>query len=228
MSSQSTKPALLGQILFFCFVICASRITFADQAFDEAMKKAEAGGAVDQHKLGQLYEKGEGVAQSYAEAAKWYLKAATQGYVKSQSNLGNMYTVGQGVKQDYKEAAKWYGKAAEQGYAKAQYNLGVMYDKGRGVDQKYKEAVKWFTLSAEQDYGPAQFALATMYSNGFGVKQNFELAYVWATVAPTNGNEVVQLRELTASKLSSDIMRKATEMAASVRRRIDKNKPASQ
>jgi len=227
MNSQSAKPVLFHKILFSFIIICGSQLVFADQAFDEAMKKAQAGNAIDQHALGQRYEKGEGVTQSYAEAAKWYLKAATQGDAKSQSNLGNMYNQGQGVTQDYKEAAKWYLKAAKQGYAKAQYNLGVMYEKGRGVEKKYKEAVKWFTSSAEQDYGPAQFALAVMYSNGFGVKQNFELAYVWATVAPTNSNEVVQLRELTASKLSSDTIRAATQQVTTVRRRIDKNKMAS-
>jgi TPR repeat protein len=39
-------------------------------------------------------------AQDYAEAVKWYRKAAEQGDVKAQSNLGVMYASGQGVKQD--------------------------------------------------------------------------------------------------------------------------------
>ena len=37
---------------------------------------AEHGHVKSQYKLGQIYEKGEGVIQSNAEAAKWYRKAA--------------------------------------------------------------------------------------------------------------------------------------------------------
>ena len=66
--------------------------------------------------------------QDYAEAVKWYRKAADQGDAAAQFNLGVMYATGQGVPQDYAEAVKWYRKAAEQGHAGAQYNLGVMYD----------------------------------------------------------------------------------------------------
>ena len=60
---------------------------------------------------------------NYAEAMKWYLKAANQGSLAAQYNIGIMYDKGQGVKQDYSEANKWYQKAAEQGYTPAQSNL---------------------------------------------------------------------------------------------------------
>src|SRR5690349_19833986 len=114
---------MIRNILFAFLVICISQSAFADKAFDDALKKAKAGDAADQHNLGLLYDKGQGVTQNYKKAAAWYLKAAKKGYAKSQSNLGNMYSLGQGVKQDYKEAHTWFLKAAEQGYAKAQYNL---------------------------------------------------------------------------------------------------------
>ena len=58
---------------------------------------------------------GQGVPQDYAEAVKWYRKAADQGYAAAQTNLGLMYAHGQGVPQDYVEAVKWYRKAADQG-----------------------------------------------------------------------------------------------------------------
>jgi TPR repeat protein len=60
-----------------------------------------------------MYGQGEGVAQDYKEAVKWYRKAAEQGVVDGQYNLGWMYDKGKGVVQDYKEAVKWYRKAAE-------------------------------------------------------------------------------------------------------------------
>ena len=74
-----------------------------------------------------MYLHGQGVRQDYAQAVKWYRKAAEQGFAEAQYNLGVRYDQGQGVPQDYAEAVKWYRKAAEQGDAEAQLNLGVMY-----------------------------------------------------------------------------------------------------
>jgi uncharacterized caspase-like protein len=62
-----------------------------------------------------MYENGRGVNQDYAEALKWYRKAADQGYADGQYALGFMYENGRGVTQDYAEALKWYRKAADQG-----------------------------------------------------------------------------------------------------------------
>ena len=45
--------------------------------------------------------------QDYAEAAKWFRKAAEQGDAKAQYNLGIMYAKGQGVPQDYVLAYMW-------------------------------------------------------------------------------------------------------------------------
>ena len=41
-----------------------------------------------QAKLGIMYEKGLGVSQNYAEAAKWYRLAADKGFGGAQNNLG--------------------------------------------------------------------------------------------------------------------------------------------
>ena len=96
-----------------------------------------------------MYANGQGVPQDYAEAVKWYRKAAEQGDATAQSNLGVMYEKGQGVPQDYAEAVKWWRKAAaEQGNAFAQSNLGTMYANGRGVPQNYVQAHVWFNLAA--------------------------------------------------------------------------------
>jgi len=45
-----------------------------------------------------MYQIGQGVAQDYAEAARWYRKAADQGGVAAQFNLGVMYYEGQGCR----------------------------------------------------------------------------------------------------------------------------------
>jgi len=119
----------------------------AEQAFAEQKAKAEAGDAVAQSYLGQMYRQGLGVEQDFKEGFKWHQKAAGQGLVSDQYNLGYMYDTGQGVEQDFKEAVKWYQKAADQGAATAQNNLGVMYANGRGVELNYVTAYAWWNIA---------------------------------------------------------------------------------
>jgi TPR repeat protein len=58
-----------------------------------------------------MYEYGQGVPQDYAEAVKWFRKAADQGYASALSNLGRMYTWRRGVPQDYVVAHMWFDLA---------------------------------------------------------------------------------------------------------------------
>jgi hypothetical protein len=58
------------------------------------------------------YEKGQGVAQDYREAVKWYRLAAARGNELAQVNLGVMYTKGKGVGQDFVRAHMWFNLAA--------------------------------------------------------------------------------------------------------------------
>ncbi|MCD7798643.1 MAG: sel1 repeat family protein, partial [Akkermansiaceae bacterium] len=68
---------------------------------------------------------GEGVEQDYAEAVRWYQKAANRGdaWGLGQCALGNCYENGYGVEKNVKEAAHWYRKAAEQGNVEAREAL---------------------------------------------------------------------------------------------------------
>jgi len=142
-------------------VICFALVVHG-QDFESVKRAAEQGQAVAQNNLGVMYDNGQSVTQSYAEAVKWYRKAAEQGQALAQYNLGVMYEKGQGLAQNEAEAVKWYRKAAEQGYVDAQYNLGVMYEKGQGVAKSYAEAVKWYRKAAEQGDADAQGALEDM------------------------------------------------------------------
>jgi len=112
---------------------------------------AEQGNADAQYNLGVLYNKGEGVPQSYAKAVKWFKKAAKQGLAVAQYNLGIKYANGQGVGKSYSKAVKWYKKAADQGHFKAQHSLGFKYEKGEGVDQDYEQAIYWYQRAIESD-----------------------------------------------------------------------------
>ena len=58
---------------------------------------ADQGNAKAQEMVGRMYEQGQGVAQNYGEAYKWYRLAADQGNADAQFSLGEMYSEGRGV-----------------------------------------------------------------------------------------------------------------------------------
>ena len=146
------------------------------------------GDAAAQFYLGIMYDRGEGVAQDPAEAAKWYRRAAEQGNANAQFYLGSLYDRGMGVAQDQAESLKWYRLAAEQGVANAQYNLGIMYDKGEGVAQDHAKAASWYRRAAERDFAKAQFSLGVMYEKGQGVPQDYAEAVKWYRLAAAQGS----------------------------------------
>ena len=73
------------------------------------------GDSYAQRFLGDSYYLGLGVTQDYAEAAKWYKKAAEQGDSVSQIILGAMYEKGKGISKDFVEAYKWFSISGETG-----------------------------------------------------------------------------------------------------------------
>ncbi len=73
-----------------------------------------------------MYDNGQGVLRDYAEAVKWYRKAAEQGNAKAQNNLGLMHEEGRGVPQDYVQAHMWYNLAGAQGGQQAAKNRDLV------------------------------------------------------------------------------------------------------
>lgn len=160
--------------------------------FNETLKKAEAGDADAQSKLGIMYEKGIGTPQSYEEAIIWYTKAAEQGHIDAQTFLGWMYLNGKGVSQDYKKAIEWYTKAAERGCVDAQSTLGMMYYWGQGLPRDFKEAFKWCAMAAQKGDSVGQSILGRMYYQGQGLSQDFKEAIKWYTKAAEQGHASAQ------------------------------------
>ena len=114
--------------------------------------------------LGVFYAEGRGVEQNYAEAVKWFRKAAKdskhrKGMSGAKCRLGDCYAEGHGVKQDWNEAVKWYRLAAEEDNRFAQRKLGDCYAEGHGVVQDLSEAAKWYRRAAENGDEEAQKAL---------------------------------------------------------------------
>jgi len=168
---------------------------FSDESLDSLKEKAKHGNADAQYNLGNMYLTGQDVPRDFAEAKKWYLKAAGQGHADAQYSLGNMYYKGKGSSINIEEAMTWYRKAAEQGHATAQLYLGNIYYEGRVVKQDYAEAIKWYCQSAKQGYPIAQFRLALMYSEGNSVRQDYVTAYAWFNISEKSGlNEAMGAR----------------------------------
>lgn len=81
-------------------------------ALNAVQSLAAQGNAEAQNNLGELYAKGQGVPQNYAQARQWYEKAAAQGHALAQNNLAELYFAGLGVPQDYVRAYLWVSLAA--------------------------------------------------------------------------------------------------------------------
>jgi TPR repeat protein len=149
---------------------------------------AERGDVDAQARIARTYSVGVRVKQDYAEAARWYLKAAEQGKAIAQQELGLLYELGQGVEQNYSEAAKWYRLAAEQGVGRAEVSLGLLYLYGDGLSRDNAEAVKWFQRAANRGNPWGQYNLGNMYSRGRGVDQDIAVARVWWERAASGGS----------------------------------------
>ena len=147
--------------------------------FSSIKAAAEANNIEAQFQLGQLYEFGKGVEQSFENAFMWYQKAAESGLATAQYNLGLLYEKGRGTEQDYKEAAKWYQLASEQGDPWAMTNLAYLYSHGRGVEHSDTIANNLYQEAAETGHFQAQYNLAARYASGRGFEPDLVAAYFW-------------------------------------------------
>jgi uncharacterized protein len=152
--------------------------TKPDASVQATMTAARKGDAAAQLKLGDMYDLGEGVAQDFKEAVKWYRAAAEQGNAQAQFALAEMYKNGDGVAKDIPTALKWYRSAADKGNPGAQLLLG-----GTGVSTDNAEAARWYRLSANSGDARAQLLLANFYNTGQGVVRNAVAAYALYTVS---------------------------------------------
>ncbi len=112
-------------------------------------RAARQGEAIAQYQFGRLLEKGIGVHQDFAEAARWYGRAATIGGNRdAKYALGTLYSRGLGVENDPAKALQWYREAADGGQPVAQFLIGRMYETGYGVREDKVNSYLWYSLSA--------------------------------------------------------------------------------
>jgi len=133
--------------------VCHSSAANAESAAVERAKKkaaAERGDAGAQFEMGMDLHYGDGVQKNYAEAARWFARAAAQGHPQAKYRLGKCYSLGEGVPKNDREAAKWFLAAAQDGDEQGQASIGVMFEDGKVVAKNEIEALKWFLLAASR------------------------------------------------------------------------------
>jgi TPR repeat protein len=86
-----------------------------DKAVTDLQFLADGGDPRAQYDLGLMYDRGEGIPQSDADAMQWYERAAEQGEPRAQYNLGLMYLNGQGIPSDMVRAYYWISLSANRG-----------------------------------------------------------------------------------------------------------------
>lgn len=73
---------------------------------------ANQGDANAMNYVGEIYEKGLGVAPDFELAKSWYEKAAAKGNSSAMINLGSLFERGLGIEPDMVAAMNWYRKAS--------------------------------------------------------------------------------------------------------------------
>ncbi len=157
---------------------------------DTLSQQAEAGDAVAQYQLAQVYEAGRGVGQDIGRAIELYRRSAESGYGPAMIDLGWFHQNGMhGLAYDPGQALQLYARAADQGLAMAQLNLATMYDEGIGTIEDNTRAVALYRRAADAGNPRAQLNLGVMYWRGEGVPQDLTLAHRWLTLARLNDQD---------------------------------------
>jgi TPR repeat protein len=107
-------------------------------------RAARQGGVDSQVSIAQMYEDGDGVPQNYAQAARWYKKAAEHvpdrgGAGVARSGLGFLYMDGHGVSQDYVAAYMYF--ALSNSKKNMQWAAGKMT--GSQIAEAQRGAKEW-------------------------------------------------------------------------------------
>ena len=154
---------------------------------------AQRGDADARDHVGEMFEKGQGVAQDYGAARAWYELAAAQGDALGQSHLGYLAANGLGAPPDRDLAREWYLKAARQGDAYSQFALGGIYQRGEGVAQDYGAALGWYEKAAAQGHLEAQTMVGFFHERGYGVPSDDAEAARWFRDAAERGDRFAQV-----------------------------------
>lgn len=156
------------------------------------LQAAKQKSTIAQFCLGNMYAKGEGVAENPIQAADWYRQAAERGYPLAQAKLAELYANGCGVPLDYRQAAQWFKLAAEQKDKTPEHRLTEANE--AYTTKNYDLALALFQELAQTNEENAQFHLGEMYAEGLGIDRDLEQAAQWYRLAAEQGCLAAQVR----------------------------------
>jgi uncharacterized protein len=133
---------------------------------------------------GQMYEKGDELQPSTAQASKWYRKAADEGDGAASIRVASILLAhdSNASQEEYAEARRRCESIAKR-YAPAAYCMAVIYRKGLGLASDQAETVKWLNRAADLGSGRAAVELGEAYWKGYGVPRELVSAYMWIWIA---------------------------------------------
>ena len=134
-------------------------IYYANEEYKEAFQYFEMANEDYHFSDFMLAEQYFHVDKNYAEALKWYTKAAEVGVEEATFRIGEIYYYGLGTERDYKAAfdcLKYYEDDFDEDFADAparvHYMLGTMYRDGLGVEKNPAEAKKLLAAAEKDGY----------------------------------------------------------------------------
>lgn len=151
MAETKHKRSFFNSLLLIgCFawlltagMILAIVIFFAYDDISTIQKKASAGNAAAQYRLGRAYERGAGLKKDMKEAFGWYHLSASRGNAGAMMALGRAYEEGVGGPAKPDRALSWYRAAVAAGSPAAHLRLARMYARGNSVPRDRTAAWAW-------------------------------------------------------------------------------------
>ena len=150
------------------------------------------------HFVGLMLFRGDGGTKNYAEAAKWFSRAAGREFKRrkltdqERTSIFMQSLLNHRMVNFNNEDPVDLDSYGNQCIASSQYYLGFMYLRGLGVKQDHGESVKWLSKAAEFGHEEAEYLLGLAYSSGLGIGQDFEEAAKWFRKAAGQGNAEAQ------------------------------------
>ena len=160
-------------------------------SFSYYLRSAHLGNAKGMFTVGNMYDRGLGVAENKELAVQWYQKASMLGNGSATYNLALKYLNGEVVQEDPIFAGKLFERAAELGAVSGMLATGHAYHYGRyGMAVDYAVAAQWYQKGVDQGDAHCMRHLAELYASGLGVEKDVELSRTYYLQAQEAGEDV--------------------------------------
>lgn len=167
--SEKSKAHIMAQMKAVGMVIGCTKLDKGDMSkavspkiLPQLVEGAESGVDICQVVLGNWYEVGHQVPQSYATARDWYTKS-TQKSARGYLELGRLAEQGLGQAKNLAEARRLYQLAADKDIAQAQLAIGRFHEQGLGgLSRDVGAAAAWYRKAAYQDSKASNDAWAAL------------------------------------------------------------------